>query len=107
MIYLLAFSILANITVVALAFYAFGRRERSAQVDRDRLLATIDTLCQRVQAPELAVVDHQARQETLASPPAVGFDNDDEYWQATEMTKEQLAEQMMARELARTDGSAA
>jgi hypothetical protein len=104
-VYLLALSILATVLVVAVAFRAVGQHETRAQADRDKLLATIDELCQRIQAPDQAVVDYQARQGAATSPPAVGFDDDEDWWRAQEMTKEQLAEHLMKVELG-TDGAA-
>lgn len=104
MSYLLALSLVANVIVVILAFWSVStildRRERSSREDRSALLATIDDLAQRIQAPDLAVIDHQARQGVIVNPPAVGFDSDEDYWRAAEMTKDQIAEQMMAHELA-------
>lgn len=103
--YLIALSLLTNVIVVWLTLRA-GRglvedREDAAVRERDALLGTIHELCQRVQAPDLAVIDHQAKQGVIVNPPAVGFDDDEDYWEAAEMTKEQVAEQMMAHELAR------
>ena len=110
MLYLIALNTIANVAVVVLALRAavafVERRERYALEDRDRLLATIDDLCQRVQAPDLAVIDHQAKQGGIVNPPAVGFDNDEDYWKAAEMTKEQLADELMQAELAGTSGPA-
>lgn len=110
MTYLLALSLLLNVAVVWFALRA-GRglvedREDAAVRERDALLGTIHELCQRIQAPDLAIVDHQAKQGAVVNPPAVGWDNDDDFWEADKMTREQLAEQVMQAELAGTSGPA-
>ena len=81
------------------------KEERTASdVSREQataaLVALIADLCQRVQAPEQAVVDHTARTVPLETPEAVNPESDDSYWQAQGLTTEQLAELAYAEELA-------
>jgi hypothetical protein len=67
--------------------------------DLDQIIGLVDRLCQRVQAPSQAVVDHSVG---LAppSPPAVGFDDDEAFHAAREMSKEALADMLMDAEVA-------
>lgn len=46
-------------------------------------------LYQRIQAPEVAVIDHQL-QTSPPSPPSVGFEDDAGWWES----KEELAERL-------------
>lgn len=64
------------------------------------LVALVDRLCQRIQAPDLAVVDHQMAQPLAFSPPAVPMSSDEGYWEAQDLSKEQLAQMAMAQEVA-------
>lgn len=66
--------------------------------DLEQLLVTVENLCQRIQAPEQAVVDHVLQVQPM-SPPAVPMDDDDAFWKAQELPKEQLAEVEMQAEL--------
>lgn len=77
------------------------RERETAHPDLTELIALTDRLCQRVQAPEQAVLEHQL-QDLPVSPPAVTPDDDDAYWEAmrgTTLDKESLAEQLMEAEL--------
>lgn len=58
----------------------------------------IDRMCQRIQAPEQAVIDHSVVQP-LPSPPAVMHDDDQDFWGAR-MTKDELAVMLAQQELA-------
>lgn len=51
-------------------------RDRDRAERRERA-----SLLQRIQAPEIAVAEHGAKGPSL---PAVGIENDDEFWQARE-----------------------
>jgi hypothetical protein len=81
--------------------------ERIAQMQQRRhpdataveLIAVIDRLCQRVQAPAAAILEHDEavrspRSEEYA-PPAVAPEDDEGYWES----RDKLAELMMAEEL--------
>lgn len=65
------------------------------------LIGLISDLCQRVQAPEQAVLEHTAKTVPVEhTPPAVNPESDDSYWSAQGLTTEQLAELAFAEELA-------
>lgn len=65
------------------------RRERELQV------VLIQSLCQRIQAPEIAVAQHAQSVDVGYAPPAVALDDDESHWEA----KEQLAERLHEMEL--------
>lgn len=56
----------------------------------DRILISIDGLCDRIQAPHLTGLRAQAV-EPDANPPAVSIFDDDEYWESREALAERLA----------------
>ena len=98
----------ALITLTAVAIVCLVLVElqnRRFQQERQEWVRERAELLQRIQAPDQAVIAHQARHDAITTPPAVRFDDDADYWQADRLTKEQLAEQMMALELAPTDGA--
>lgn len=66
-----------------------------AAPDLTELVALIDRLCQRVQAPEQAVVEHAMAQPLPPMPQVIEMDDDDAHWEA----KEQMAEREMMAEL--------
>lgn len=120
-------TLIACLTLLALVIIA-DRRERSRLIDalraeRDSMLRTvkeertasdigreqataalialINDLCQRVQAPQQAVLEHTARTVPADHvPAAVNPEDDNSYWQAQGLTTEQLAELAFAEELA-------
>jgi len=61
------------------------------------LIDLTDRLCQRIQAPTAAVVEHHDK-ATGPSLPAVNPELDESYWQAQEISKETLAEMAMQQE---------
>lgn len=65
------------------------------------LISLTDRLCQRIQAPEQAVIDHSVAQPITPDmiPQAVNPELDDEYWDSRQISKEDLAEQAAAEEL--------
>lgn len=67
--------------------------------DIAQLVALVDRLCQRLQAPDHAVVEHAQAQPLPPMPQAVLPDDDEGWHRAQALTKEQLAEQAMAAEL--------
>jgi len=73
-------------------------RGAQASPDLENLIALVDRLCQRVQAPDLAVTEH-AFKDTPPSPRAVPFDDDEAFYEA-QLTKEQLAHAAYEAELA-------
>lgn len=69
------------------------------------LIAQNDRLCQRLQAPQAAILEHdeqvrQTRTEEFA-PPAVEPDDDEAYW----ASRDRLAELLMERETETSVGS--
>lgn len=70
-----------------------SERARTARAHTEQ----VDRLCQRLQAPEQAVIEHSIGQVT-EQPAAVTPDNDRDFWEA-HMTKEQLAEALREAEL--------
>lgn len=70
-----------------------------ASPDLEALVALVRDLCQRVQAPKEAVVQHQMETGPVFAPPAV-LPDDDAGWFEARMSKEDLARQAMDEELA-------
>lgn len=70
-----------------------------AYADRERqeFIALTDRLLQRIQAPEQAVMDHSVTQVPFPLPEAVNPESDTEFWES-QLTKEQLADALMAQE---------
>lgn len=66
--------------------------------DLAALIALVENLCQRVQAPREAVVQHQMESGPVFAPPAV-LPDDDEGWFEARMPKEQLADLLTEQEL--------
>jgi len=64
--------------------------------DLEQIIALADRMAQRIQAPQQAVYEHAAVQ-LPPDPPAVGFDDDAGYWEAR-LSKDELAEALMAEE---------
>lgn len=62
--------------------------------DVAELVALVDRLCQRIQAPEQAVVEHAMAQPLPPLPMAIEMDDDEGHWES----KEQMAEREMAEE---------
>jgi len=69
--------------------------------DMSMLIDLVDRLCQRVQAPQAAIIEHSAGVMPGYAPASVSTESDEDYWRA-QLSKEELAERMMAAEL---DGS--
>ena len=87
------------VALVGLLLVAFGLYARHAERRQAELVALIDRLCQRVQAPNAAVLEHDENVRALRdeeyAPPAVAPDDDDAYW----LSRDKLAEMAMAQEL--------
>lgn len=81
------------ILLAALAYLAWDRRQTArilatATPDLEALVALCDRLCQRVQAPDVAVAQHVQADAPGWAPPAVAYDDDEGF----ALSKEQLAE---------------
>lgn len=87
------------LSVVVMLLLAERMQEhRHANPDVAKLIGLCDRLCQRLQAPHAAVLEHdeqvrQRRDEEYA-PPAVTPEVDEEFW----ASREKLAELMMDQE---------
>jgi len=67
--------------------------------DTTALIALVERMAQRIQAPTEAVVEHQLAAPLPDSPPAIPFDNDQAFWEAQEpLSKEALADALMEAE---------
>lgn len=72
---------------------------RAPHPDTAALIVLVENLCQRVQAPAQAVIDHSTQMATLPPLPLAVLDGDDDaHWQALE-DKDRLAERVMAEEI--------
>ena len=72
-----------------------GQRERATpNPDTLALIALTENLCQRIQAPEQAVIDHSIAAPVTPDmiPAAVNPDVDADYWDKLGPSKERLAE---------------
>lgn len=61
---------------------------KSASPDLRELVECIDRLCQRIQAPDIAVAQHAYATEPPSSMPAVSMFDDDDHW----ASKDELAD---------------
>ena len=88
---MIALAVIAGLLVMLAAFTLYDRR-----VERRQLLATIDALARRIQAPQMAAIEvHNDSAQPLYAPPAVNPFSDDEYWESREL----LAERLMREEV--------
>lgn len=95
--------------VLIVAFLIFIDRERQRQntliasiaasgsPDLCEMIAIVDRLCQRIQAPSVAVAEHNQATVGEFAPPAVSMFSDDEHHES----KEELAERLAAAEAQR------
>lgn len=86
----IALTVLACALVMLVAVLAIERRR-----ERELQIALVERLCQRIQAPELAIAEHALQVAGEFTPPAVAMDDDEGHWEA----KEQLAERLRDMEL--------
>ena len=77
-----------------------AQERQAAHPDLTELISLVDRLCQRVQAPEQAVLEHTLS-DLPESPTPVNPEDDQSYWDAqiTALDKDQLADQAMEAEL--------
>lgn len=92
-----AATILLAVTVALLLVDRWQQRRR-ANPDLQALIALCDRLCQRLQSPQAAVLEHDEQVRALRdeeyAPPAVTPEVDEEFW----ASREKLAELMMEQE---------
>jgi hypothetical protein len=88
-----ALAVIATAELVLIGFLMWERRRSSADY-----IALIDRLCQRLQAPAAAVLEHdeqvRARRGEEYAPPAVEPDDDEGYW----LSRDKLADLAMKAE---------
>lgn len=89
---------LAQVLVVAFLTWERAQERRHPSPNLEALIALTDRLCQRLQAPHAAIIEHdenvRGRTEEYA-PPAVMPEDDDDFW----ASKDKLAEQLMEAEV--------
>jgi hypothetical protein len=66
--------------------------------DTAALTATVENLCQRIQAPQQAVIDHALAQPVGPQPTVPLPDDDNAFWVGQE-TREELADRLLAAEV--------
>jgi hypothetical protein len=97
----IAFVTLA-VVVVALLADRWQQRHRP-DPSLLELISLCDRLCQRLQAPQAAILEHDEQVRTPQgaeyAPPAVPPDDDEAFW----MSRERLAEMTMAQETSGRD----
>ena len=78
--------------LVLIAFLVLEHRKASGD-----FISLVDRLCQRLQAPGAAVLEHdeQVRARPDYAPPGIEPDDDEGYW----VSREKLAEYAMTEEL--------
>lgn len=88
-------AVFAAAELVLIAYLVFERR-----LSERAHIALVDRLCQRLQAPGAAVLEHdeavRARPSETYAPPGLEPEDDDGYW----ASREKLAEYAMSEELA-------
>lgn len=92
---------LSNLALVALAvFLVLENRHavavvesvaRSGSPDLMEMVGLVDRLCQRVQAPAVAVAEHAMMAAPAYVPQHVPVDDDDAHWESKEQLAERLA----------------
>jgi hypothetical protein len=66
---------------------------RAGSPDLCEMVALVDRLCQRIQAPEAAVMEHAA-QGAVYAPQHVPLDDDQQFFESKEQLAERLQEMM-------------
>lgn len=84
-------------TLVALVDSLCERVQAPEHPDLAPLLSLVGDLCQRIQAPQVAVAQHAAEGMPGYAPEAVNPEVDEDYW-AAQLSKEELADMVMAAE---------
>jgi len=89
--------VIALVVVVALLLADRWQQRRLVDPNQQALIDLCDRLCQRLQAPQAAVLEHDElvrsqRMEEYA-PPAVPPDDDEAFWASREKLAEMMAEQ--------------
>lgn len=97
-------AVVALVVVVALLLADRWQQRRHADPQVLAMIDLTDRLCQRLQAPQTAIIEHNERVRELNpeeyAPPAVPPDDDDAFW----ASREKLAELTMQQELSDRGG---
>jgi hypothetical protein len=83
---MLELTVICLALVVLNAWQVYDRRTERHEVRAERA-----GLLQRIQAPAAAVIAHQLM-DAPPDPRAPSFDDDAEFWESKDLTKEQLAD---------------
>ena len=90
---MIALTAISAVELAIIGYLVFERRKANAD-----FIALVDRLCQRVQAPSAAVLEHdeqvRERRSFEYAPPAVEPEDDEAYW----MSRDRLAEAVMEAE---------
>lgn len=90
---MIALAAIAAAELLIIGYLVFERRKANAD-----FIALVDRLCQRVQAPAAAALEHdeavRAHRSFEYAPPAVEPEDDEAYW----MSRDRLAEAVMEAE---------
>lgn len=88
-----ALAVIAAVELLIIGYLVFERRKANAD-----FIALVDRLCQRLQAPSAAVLEHdeqvRERHPFEYAPPAIEPEDDEAYW----MSRDRLAEAVMEAE---------
>jgi hypothetical protein len=92
------------LTVIAVAeLFLIGALVYDRRKSSSDFIALVDRLCQRVQSPAAAVLEHDERMRERHgeeyAPPALEPDDDEAYW----LSRDRLAESAMKAELSERD----
>jgi hypothetical protein len=93
-------TVIVGLLVLLLALVLVGWRAERRQPNPDlvELVALVDRLCQRIQAPSQAVFEHTAAHPPPPTheqaPSAVDPNDDEDFWES----REELAERLMTEE---------
>jgi hypothetical protein len=92
-------AVIAGLELVLIGYLVLERRKASGD-----FIALVDRLCQRLQAPGAAVLEHdetvRVRRPPEYAPPALEPEDDEGYW----MSRENLAELAMQAEVDERNG---
>lgn len=80
--------IIAVVTLAVVSEVRQGRSDARFQAERSQWSRERETLLQRIQAPEVAVVQHQVAE--AVDRPAVNLEDDSDYWKAQQEAMERM-----------------
>jgi len=89
-------ALIASIAANTALAWLLTRELRDARTTARREIAD---LCQRIQAPDVAVQQHALETGEITAPRPVSEFDDSDHWEARGLSKEQLAEEAMKLEM--------